>query len=368
MEKIIFLHNQAMDLAEKAFLLKKEGDEVQALEQNRKALDLEKEAALLLRDEITIEPTRSVLFRSAATLAYECNEYREAEKLISYGLSGNPPQEIIEELRNLMEQVNFLRHLSLRNVVLNKNEMQVSLHGPETGSGSTSSNAFISRISDLERLIYRTVERLRKQPFRESRPTSSSLRNAFDIYLSVPRGGSFTITVQVGKQLMLPGLDDSDQVIDEIMECLTLINSKNEFELKNRINDESYYKNFIGLAKRIAPDGTKINLVGLTSIRSGNEKQLPFTRKRSDFSIVKSDTDKNGDNKTITVQGVLLFADNTQRNGKIKIRTIDHKEFDIIVPTGMMADIVRPLWENEVVIVGQKKKNSIILQDISKAE
>lgn len=106
---IAFLHNRAMVHAEKAFLLKKAGDDDQALEQNQKALYLEKEAALLLKEELSIEPTRSILFRSAASLAIECNEYRESEQLINYGLSGNPPQEIREELNDLLDTVKKIK-------------------------------------------------------------------------------------------------------------------------------------------------------------------------------------------------------------------------------------------------------------------
>jgi hypothetical protein len=53
-------------------------------------------------DQLDLEPTRSVLHHSAATLALECNELREAERLISRALSGFPPIDIAEELRNLL--------------------------------------------------------------------------------------------------------------------------------------------------------------------------------------------------------------------------------------------------------------------------
>jgi hypothetical protein len=54
-----------------------------------------------------LEPTRSVLHRSAPTLALECGALRDAERLIAVALSGDPPAEIAEELRDLLEQVYF---------------------------------------------------------------------------------------------------------------------------------------------------------------------------------------------------------------------------------------------------------------------
>ena len=51
---------------------------------------------------------RLVLFTlpaSAASLALECGDYREAERLIAVALSGEPPDEIAEELRDLLDEV-----------------------------------------------------------------------------------------------------------------------------------------------------------------------------------------------------------------------------------------------------------------------
>jgi hypothetical protein len=49
-----------------------------------------------------LEPTHSVLHRSAAVLALECSELREAERLIGRALAGNPPVDIANELRDLL--------------------------------------------------------------------------------------------------------------------------------------------------------------------------------------------------------------------------------------------------------------------------
>ncbi|OAD22641.1 hypothetical protein THIOM_001545 [Candidatus Thiomargarita nelsonii] len=67
------------------------------------------EAAMLLLNDYEIEPTRSVLFRSAACLALDFDDYREAERMIAFGLSGNPPLEILEELRELL-----ISHIPIR--------------------------------------------------------------------------------------------------------------------------------------------------------------------------------------------------------------------------------------------------------------
>jgi hypothetical protein len=71
----------------------------------RQALEHERQAAELAAPDLSLEPTRSVLHRRAATLAWQCGEFREAERLISTALSGTPPEMIAEELRDLLLQV-----------------------------------------------------------------------------------------------------------------------------------------------------------------------------------------------------------------------------------------------------------------------
>jgi hypothetical protein len=44
-------------------------------------------------------------------LALNCDEYRLAEKLLAVGLAGDPPAEIADEMRDLMEQVYAHREL-----------------------------------------------------------------------------------------------------------------------------------------------------------------------------------------------------------------------------------------------------------------
>jgi len=110
-EDIQELHREAMDLAEMAFIAKLKGDLENAENLLREAYKKESDSAKLLVDEYDFEPTRSILFRSAASLAIECNDIRGAERLIAFGLAGNPPEEIAEELRDLLEKVNSKRHI-----------------------------------------------------------------------------------------------------------------------------------------------------------------------------------------------------------------------------------------------------------------
>jgi len=95
------MHEQAMDLAEQAFMARRSDDPASARKLARRAFVLEKQAA----EQSRTEPSRSVLHRSAATLALDCGEYREAERLVAAALAGDPPEPIANELREVLDAV-----------------------------------------------------------------------------------------------------------------------------------------------------------------------------------------------------------------------------------------------------------------------
>ena len=110
MSDVLATHNKAMEWADEGQLSRNRGDHSGARVAFHKAMTLEREAAYAVGDT---EPDRSVLFRSAGSLALECDEVRTAERLFAMGLAGDAPEEIAEEIRDLLEQVHFRRHLDL---------------------------------------------------------------------------------------------------------------------------------------------------------------------------------------------------------------------------------------------------------------
>jgi hypothetical protein len=96
------LHQMAMDLVDQALLARQRGDLTVSFQYVKSAFLKEQEAANLIAPNVELEPSRSVLHRSAAALAVECSEFREAERLIGRALAGNPPPDIADELRDLL--------------------------------------------------------------------------------------------------------------------------------------------------------------------------------------------------------------------------------------------------------------------------
>ncbi|MEH2145748.1 hypothetical protein [Nostoc sp.] len=124
MSQIQELHQQAMDLAEMAQVAKLRGDFTSASQLSREASEKERLAAELIAGNLEAEPTRSVLHRSAATLAIECSEIHTAERLIAIALLGNPPTDIAEELKDLFVQINIDKYFARRGLAFDKAKLQ----------------------------------------------------------------------------------------------------------------------------------------------------------------------------------------------------------------------------------------------------
>ncbi len=102
MRKAVKLHREAMEFADQAETARRRKAPNDAVMLFRKAFERERAAAVLFVNDFDAEPTRSVLLRSAASLALDCQEYREAERLIAAALWGNPPEELYDELHELL--------------------------------------------------------------------------------------------------------------------------------------------------------------------------------------------------------------------------------------------------------------------------
>ncbi|MBW3019928.1 hypothetical protein KY334_01410 [Candidatus Woesearchaeota archaeon] len=97
------LHEKAVDIAENAFIEESKGNLDKAIKLFEKALVLELDAISKLKPNN--EPTRSILYRSATSLAFKAKQFSKAILLIEEGLNENVPIEIRKEFEDLKSEV-----------------------------------------------------------------------------------------------------------------------------------------------------------------------------------------------------------------------------------------------------------------------
>ncbi|WP_133061200.1 hypothetical protein [Paraburkholderia hospita] len=122
-EQVVHLHRQAMEHADAAMYFQSHGDEARFLAETTLALELEERAVGMLSCAESSEPTRTVLLRSAATLALRCKQVRSAERLAAQALLGFGPEALLEEVRDVLKDVYLEQHLIVRGNGLSDNDV-----------------------------------------------------------------------------------------------------------------------------------------------------------------------------------------------------------------------------------------------------
>ena len=357
-------HNQAMDTAFFADRERRRGNVTQATALFEEALELELAAiAEMPRDS---GMGWDVLHRSAGSLALECNRVRLAEQLASKVLAGDPNPAIADEVRDLWEQANFRRHLEPRGIELGQDEMQLSLVGRAVAAGTTLMSDLISRMDNFQTLIYRIVQR--RTQHRYSGTIARDIRNGYRAFASVPRSGSFAMSLRLAhpsEQSSFPGMLGTGDIMMEFLDLMELANSSDMPGIEQQIPDPAYRRNFLGLARRLAPDGDRIRQVGFTLVAEGEYRSVSVTTPTSYFPTTES---LNRDGSVVEISGTLRYA-NASRSTRNQIKVIEYEggpDHTINVPTGLMDDIVSPMWNTFVTVRGSVsgRQRNIRLQEI----
>lgn len=362
-------HNKAMELVDRAVLAGREGKTDVERELFRKAFELERKAAMAFVGEYGTEPTRSVLFRSASAIALDAGLSRKSERMAAFGLSGNPPDSIAVELREMYERASFARHLSVKDIELLPNEFQVSLwSGTQAGYGIVSKNELTLRLDKTEGLIGRTLARKHGIEFQENSSVAREHRGKVQTFVSTPRAQSFAFTVRVGAspQLDLFSGSSSRDIVEELISCLDLFNQGQEDKLRDRIHDETYYRNFVYQARSLAPDGEKIKGVGLTASIEGKNRQISF-KPRSQLQPKPPEPDKHDEDEVgekVKIVGLLSAASSLKGRYVKILPDQETKSQKIKVPKGMLRDIVAPYFHENVVVEARKTNSGLELVEI----
>jgi hypothetical protein len=297
----------------------------------------EAQAAELIPEGKSSEPTRSILYRSAASLAYQCKEFSIAVRLIAKGLSGFPTPQIEQELKDLYEQISFEDHLQVRGVTLADEDFQLSMRGKSVGLGTIFYDEFLRRIRATRTIVERTVQRIMGATYQRYGQVLKVYR-PFVPVLSTAEQHSFAITIKLGvaKNEPFPLFVNASQVIDEVLINIELVNNSEENKLRKKIQQNDYYQNFLAMTLEIAPDGDKINFVGFISAR----RTVSLTRKRMEIEIPPEVEKSDVERTQIRVEGVLDYATARKQSEAIGLTTEECDEYNIIVQEGL-DDLVR---------------------------
>ena len=352
-----------MEFADESFVARLEKDRERYVHFTRLALEKEAAAADLMTDE-DIEPTRSVLHRSAATLAWRCKEYERAKRLAYRALAGNPPSDIEWELNDLLGTV----RLEEAGIRLGKGQLQFSLQGEEIGYGKAAISELTSRMPSIRSMLQITAESYyRRQSDLEG--VNADEFSEIPIFVDGFAPGSFIVSLRLGIpfQSELPGFERFDNIVEPFLENLNLIGKGEFYELQKKLDDPNAYVGFVKAARMLAPDGNRVDSVKFQASVHDQLKIVSFNvtqRYLADAPLpeptAKQET-PNGYQVTDTdleKEGVLKVADGLVRTECVLV-TDGNVKWDIEGPENILDEIVRAYFKRRVAIIGKQMKKKI---------
>ena len=336
------LHNEAMEYTDESFIARGLNERDEYLRLTKLAYEKEAEAANLLFDE-DVEPTRSILHRSAATLAFRCDMYPEAKRLIHRALSGHPPADIEIELNDLLGKVK----LAVAGIDLTENQVQLALEGGDIAFGKAPTPSVISRIQNIKSLI--------------------QISASFDypVYFDAIGAGSFYVNLTVGKykQPPLPGFDDNNDLIAPLIENLKLLHEGEFHILQRRIEDPDDFRRFVNAARNLAPDGKDISTVNVQAKIGSQVQSIVLTRSREDLrNLPIPGTPKRGiayapTASIVSRSGVLKVAD-SRTSSECLLVSQHSPPWTVEVREELMNSVLGRFFNKQVAVRGKQMKIS----------
>lgn len=367
MRSVRDLHDAAMSLAVKAQQAHNSINIELERQLARQACELEEQAAVQLLPDPSDEPTRAILFCSAASLAWQAGDVAWCKRLCHDGLRGFPPPEYEADFNELLDKATLSDHLDVRGIELHQGEFQMSLVGNVAAAGIVPITELTNRIVHITSLLMQRIRLSLGKPFTDLRKRVS-LADDFVTYANAWRPGSFALTIGLtrppNKKQLLPikGVEvDPSSIVEDVISDLGLLSNGLFDTLEKRIGDNPYLVHFMAHAKEIAPDGKRIKMVGLTR----NENRISFQLPRSKIKKLTSHSIHDSEDGMQTISGLLTQANID--NVSLGLRLEGGKLITLKVKEGL-EDIVRNYFGKKVEATGVFSGKAFIMSSVDPVE
>lgn len=349
------LHHKAMVIAQDAKLARDAGRQNEARRLAAEAFELEVQAVALVPREAESEPTRSILCLSAGSLAMLAGEYLQAERVLTEGLSGFPPEKTRADIYEVLDQVLSERRQEQVSVEQRSTRLSLRLRGEAIGHGWAPSREVTSRIAAAEAILDRKSRMDQAQPWQNAGRAPRELQS-FDTYVHAFQPGSLEIELELAPKLYsqrsFEGFAPSaNEIVASVIDGLRSMQNDDFQGLAQTYPDDAYLKHFVSQARLLAPDGEAVSAVEV----EGANHSLEFTRRRSSISVPRtgnllSVAEHNA--SPVTARGKLVVGDISSKGKNRDTVRLEYSDgtYDIFKVTQGLEDLVKSYF-GEIVVV-----------------
>ena len=257
------IHDRAMAIVDQAREAERAGDKKRCVELLRAAYHLEQEAARSL-EPAESEPTRTVLFRSASSLAFQAEDYQEACKLAFDGLTGNGPEKYTAELLEIATDSKFRLQLIGQNLQVPNSEITLTLRGPRVSIGLAPAKQTTLILRRIERLLRGRVENFMRNKLEPGREWPVGNAKRFDVFMRPVAADEFAVAFRLGVHQQLPLFSANsigDRIIGDFMRDLQVAAREGPAKA-NR-------DKFTAAVLKLEPDEREVTSIEIASVVSG---------------------------------------------------------------------------------------------------
>ncbi|MDE2777106.1 MAG: hypothetical protein OXI77_14340 [Chloroflexota bacterium] len=366
--KVKQLHREAMEFADEADLAELFGDRKKFLRLTEQAFEKEKAAADLMED-IDVEPSRSVLHRSAATLAWRCGFYDRSEKLIYRALAGNPRSDIEWQLKDLLGTVN----LAKAGVHLGEGQLQFSLHGSQIGNGKAAVEDLTSRAPSIATML-RISAKSALQCARDAASSEQPQIGDIPVFIEGLAAGSCIVKLRLGDPIQdtLPGFWHYSDAIKPFFEYVNLLEQGESDELEKIIDDPDGYRDFVKASIELAPDGKNISSVKFQSVIDDSLRVVSLNTTQNSLKglplpdIPSAESKLEVTEHDIVKTGVLRVGNALENEKKTLciLATDGDGNWHIEGAEDLKDEIVRRYFKRRVVVHGKRMKRANVVRHV----
>jgi hypothetical protein len=311
--------------------------------------------------------TLGITLVSAASLWYKAQDFRQAERIAYQGLSDESlPSFAVKQLQSLLQTLWSEEARRRAGVDFTEGEVLVSVSGGQVVIGGAPLELILTKVDEVGRMFYRTIELLLNRPFRKRGAPSPDIQEQFRPWLFQAAPGSYQFAVRVERPKQLTLFPEAAPYVDEITQKFLQIVRASvddpQGELVNLVPNQEYRDVFLKLTRNLAPTGKVFGQLEIQSPTLVGQRPvvlMPASREVINKALRKPESEeiqKQGE-ELIKLRGILrgLQLDNDW----IEIHeTAGEQRLIRISETGDVIDDVIGPMVNRPVIVDVVKKSS----------
>ncbi len=264
-------HNQSVENASLAQLALRSFEFEKARDLYLKAAEYELEA--FEHADVEKSRTRGITIVSAISLFYKAHSFEKAEQLAFLHLANTElPPFAKEQLKDIVQTIWGEKEFEANNIGFVEGEVLVSVSGGDVVTGGAPLELILTKVNDISRYFYRTIEMLLDKPLRTRGAPERYIQEQCRPWLFQAPTGSYQFAVRVQRpmqpELFGENMPKIQHITDKFIQIIDAASREDVQDLESAVPNEGYRNVFLKMTRNLAPTGKTYSKLEIKPSRS----------------------------------------------------------------------------------------------------